>query len=118
MIAMAKLNAGSRTELARVERTSRLGADLVEWTRHTRVLMSDGTVLNKMDTKWKNDRKVQYGRWRWSGRLKVGVDASAWKARQAQNGYLPGARRHGWASITVATMTDAEVRDATKRLLR
>ncbi len=104
---MAKLHAHGRRELARVERLQRTDTELVLWTRHTRVLMDDGVVLNKMDTKWKGSPDVEYGRWRVSGQLGR-TDRKAWVAQQARAGYKPGHLRHA-AALTEATLTDAEI---------
>jgi hypothetical protein len=110
---MAKLHAHGRRELARVERVARTNTELVLWTRHTRVLMNDGVVLNKMDTKWKGSDDVEYGRWRVSGQL-ARADRKAWLEKQAAAGYRPGHVRHS-AALTAATLTDAEVVKAGRR---
>jgi hypothetical protein len=114
---MAKLHAHGRQELARVERVDRPNTELVLWTRHTRVLMDDGVVLNKMDTKWKGSPNTEYGRWRVSGQLNIRKTTPAtWLKAQAAVGYRPGHKRHSWAQVTVDTMSDAEVNEQLRRL--
>jgi hypothetical protein len=113
---MAKLSAHGRKELARVERVVRPNNDLILWTRHTRVLMDDGVVLNKMDTKWRKADDVQYGRWRVSGQINIRTNPpEKWLRAQHRNGYEQGHRRHPLAAeVTLATMSDKEIAAALK----
>lgn len=113
---MAKLSARGRQEVARVERVGKGDAELMVWTRHTRALMDDGIVLNRMDVQWKGQRGLEYGRWRVSGEVKPGLKPDDWLKAQRKSGYHPAQKRHSWAAVTVSTLSDAQVKEQLRRL--
>lgn len=62
---MAKLSARGRTELFRLEKetpTEKLSDRLIDWERKTVSIMSDRTVLQKIDVRFRSDgKKHSYG---------------------------------------------------------
>jgi hypothetical protein len=88
---MAKLSAHGRKELYRmvVERETPDSA-LFSWERRTRVLMSDGKVLEKCDCRFRDsvygDHKYSYG-WRVAAKLKEGCTPIRWAANCVLHGW-------------------------------
>jgi len=74
---MAKVSAYGRTEIARVVFvTSRFGSDAA--TKVTRMLMSDGAILEKYQRRSVDSPKWESGRWVKHGKLKEGATVSMW----------------------------------------
>ena len=59
---MAKLGARGRKELARMEKERAWPSDLTNWDRKTVAFMEDGTILRKVDVRFRSDgRRHSYG---------------------------------------------------------
>ncbi len=75
---MAKLNARGRTELVRLSKVREDPTDdLTNWSRTTVALMSDGSVLRKLDVRFSSDgRRHSYG-WKKFGKMRDAVAVPA-----------------------------------------
>lgn len=78
---MARLNAGKRTEVVRLEKEQQvIDSDLITWERVTLAVMSDGKILRKRDVLFRPDdfhpkgRRHSWG-WKVAGKLPAGWDA-------------------------------------------
>lgn len=69
---MAKLTARDRKEVLRMERVSNKEDEMTVWNRHTYALMSDGTLLQKRDLKFKPNAFESKPRFHSQGWKRVG----------------------------------------------
>lgn len=86
---MARLSARGRTELVRVSKAEDVtdSDSVVTWRRYTKALMSDGTILEKVDVRFKSDgSRHSYG-WKAKGKAKKGLTAEQFVEVFAKAGY-------------------------------
>ena len=95
---MAKLTARKRTELARVERERDVtDSSLITWERRTLALMSDGTVLEKRDVRFKptsysEGERHSYG-WKVLGKAKADLTPDRFREVYLAKGFVNAAAR-------------------------
>lgn len=85
---MAKLSARGRTELARVSIEKETpDSALVSWEKTTVTLMSDGSIMEKRDVKFRSDnRRHSYG-WSVLGKAKAGLTPRQFADIYAKRGF-------------------------------
>lgn len=90
---MAKLSARGRKEIARVSRESIVSDSVfVTWRRVTRALMSDNTILEKLDvrfapTQYHPDGELHSYGWKVAGKLKADIDPAKLLEKYIAAGY-------------------------------
>ena len=84
---MAKLSARGRKEVVRLSHAGEVDRELVSWEKVTVALMSDNTVLEKRDVRFRSDGRPHTWGWKVRGKLAQGKTPAQWEAAYRAKGY-------------------------------